>query len=68
MIEKVIEVLFIIGIFICICLFIYFVYTIFQGNEEICLGGHYEIRNRIINGIQYPTNTFICDSAKIIYK
>lgn len=37
-------------------------------NKEICLGGHYEITNTFINGRQYPHKTFICDSAKIIYK
>lgn len=37
-------------------------------NNEVCLGGHYEIRNTLINGRLYPRNTFICDSSKIIYK
>ena len=37
-------------------------------NYEVCLGGHYETRNILVNRIQYPTQVFVCDSSKIIYK
>lgn len=67
-IDTILEIFFFIAFIVAICLLIYFFYLMFEGNNEICLGGHYEIRNRIINGRQFPIKTFICDSAKIIYK
>lgn len=67
-IDTILEVFFFLAFIFAVCLLIYFFYLMFQGNDEICLGGHYEIRNIIINGRLFPTKTFICDSAKIIYK
>lgn len=64
---NIVDILFV----ICLIMFIMVIgtctYRVFFVKDEVeCLGGHYELRYN--NTLKKSMPTYICDSAKIIYK
>ncbi len=54
-------------LFILSALVLFYIYKILVTKDEVqCLGGHYEWRYNTT--LKQSMRTYICDSAKIIYK